>query len=142
MKKGYLIKNEATNDFSAIGKLIVKVGPKLGKILTDLIEGKLVAGATVSMANENQMAIQIVAGDPMAPSDEDDDGFINGFSGDDAFLVKVGSTIGSVLLRLGDDFLLTSATLSMIDETTVSVNLNIGEVGIELIETDIVKGAD
>lgn len=141
MKKGYLIKNEATNDFLATGNLKVKVGPKLGKILRDLIEARLVAGATVSMADENQMAIQIVTGDPMAPSDEDDD-FVNGYSGDDAFLVKVGSTIGAVLLRLGEDFLLTSASLSMVDETTVSVNLNIGDVNIELVETDIVKGVD
>ena len=142
MDKNCAIKNEATNDFSAVGNLKVKVGPKLGRILRDLIDEKLVAGATVSMANENQMAIQIVAGNPMAPSDEEDDGFINGFSGDNAFLVKVGSTIGAVLLRLGEDFLLTSASLSMIDETTVSVNLNIGEVNIELVETDIVKGVD
>jgi len=142
MKKGYLIENEATNDFSAIGNLKVKVGPRLGEVLRGLIEKKLIACATVDMANENQMAIHFVAGDPMATSDEEDDGFVNGFSGDNGFLVKVGSTIGSVLLRLGEDFLLTSATLSMIDETTVSVNLNIGEVGIELIETDIVKGAD
>ncbi|MBE7054553.1 MAG: hypothetical protein E7392_00380 [Ruminococcaceae bacterium] len=142
MKKDYVIKNEATNDFSAMGTLNVKVGPRFGRVLRDLIEENLIAGATVDMANENQMAIHFIAGDPMATSDENDNGFVNGFSGDNGFLVKVGSRIGRVLVKLGEDFLLTSASLSMINETTVSVNLNIGDIGIELIETDNVEGDD
>lgn len=126
MKKGYLIKNEATNDFSATGSLEIKVGPKLGKALRGLIVGN-----TNSMSNENQMSIQFVAGNPMTTINEED-----------GFLVKVGSGMGSVLVKLGDDFLLTGASLSAIDKTTVLVNLNIGEVSVELIETDNVKGAD
>ncbi len=136
MKKVGSIKNKDTNDFNAVGNLRVKVGPRLGNVLRELIEGKLIAGATVAMANETKMAVQFVAGDPLAASNEEDGSFVNGFSGDGGFLVTVGSTIGSVLVQLGNDFLLTSASLAMIDETTVLLHLNIGEVGVELVETE------
>ena len=131
------IKNQDTNDLDGKLTFKAKVGGRIGRHLKSLEREYLLFSANVSMVDKNTMAIHLITGDPLNSGGKGVDDDTNGYSGNDGFLVKIGSKAGKSFVTMDNQLLLAGADISVIDDTTINVALHVADLaGIELIESE------